>query len=229
MIIESVLLAVYNFFSTEPVAITKPQLPTVIIMPAKEQKHSVNKIYKSITAQGQTRYDIQLDNTITHTLSDYADVLGLLNTANNKAIVVIHLAGTGGSAEVSEVLSNAIKKSRALVIASVDGSVYSAHAFLALATHYVHFSASSGDFMIHTARLVSEQEQGIYRAACKSPDFLKLREAKRVCEQEEQYIRKEAAGIFTEKEIKRILAGEDVTLDISDVKERFRKAGRLVE
>lgn len=202
--------------------------PTAAIQQASKPS-SINKIYKSTTPQGNPRYDVQLDDEITQRLSDYSDVLQLLRSQSKDTVIVIHLAGYGGDKQNTQVLGNAIKNSKSIVIASVDGPVYSAHAYLALMVHYVHISADSGNFMIHRAQLNSDGDAGLYIRACKSPNFLKFAEAKKECADEDRFITKVVSGIFTKQELKRVLDGEDVTIDLSDLKARLEKAGRLVK
>lgn len=79
----------------------------------------------------------------------FADEIKLLRDANENDIVVIHLAGYGGSVLTGTKLVNAIKSSPAHVHMSVDAPVYSMHALLACAGDTVYIQNRTF-LMFHT-------------------------------------------------------------------------------
>ncbi len=78
----------------------------------------------------------QCDSTLSETIASkqaYAHLTQVLRDSVWGDTVVLHLKGNGGLVSGEESIEQAIKSSKAHVVTSAEGDVYSAHAFLAVA------------------------------------------------------------------------------------------------
>jgi hypothetical protein len=78
----------------------------------------------------------------------YVDVEYLLDTSGADKTIYVHLRGHGGAVEGAIALVNAMRNSEANVVTVVEGPVYSAHAFLAMAGKQIIVRYPSS-FMFH--------------------------------------------------------------------------------
>jgi len=85
------------------------------------------------------RYDITLETEV-FSPNVYKDVAKALRDAGPGDTVVFHLSGFGGREDEMFTLINQVKNSKAPVIMSVEGPVYSAYAYLALSGNKLEMS-----------------------------------------------------------------------------------------
>lgn len=158
---------------------------------------------------------------------NFVDVINKLDTASRGDTVVLHLSGVGGSVDTTVDIINAMQRSKAHVVTSVDGSVASGHAYIALASKDVRV-ASDGVFMIHHTSALNQQrvcdqyagEQD--RGQDKQKKCLQYVNSS-IAETEgilHRYIEK----FLTKEEFARVLAGEDVYLSLEELKKRVDNA-----
>lgn len=74
-------------------------------------------------------YTVYFSNEIKGPLA-YTDLLTLLPTLTKEDTVVLHLSGYGGDVAGTMPMMNALKASKAKIVADVVGNIYSAHAYL---------------------------------------------------------------------------------------------------
>jgi membrane-bound ClpP family serine protease len=99
-----------------------------------------------------TETEIRMNDTIKTV--DTAKTIGrILQDAHPGDRVVFHLSGYGGSVDTVLYIINNIQITKALVIMSVEGPVYSGHAYLSLSGHVLQMTKYSF-IMLHTSTVV---------------------------------------------------------------------------
>lgn len=105
-------------------------LIVVLLLTVKSPRAETGeKPYKMI-CQG-VRCDLFLGKKI-EDVEQYEDLLQQISTMQPQIILIVHLAGVGGSVETLNRLSSAFHATRAQVYGMVEGDVASAHAMLAM-------------------------------------------------------------------------------------------------
>lgn len=109
------------------------EVPVKISLGAAEQPITVHELqeiyYIEERGVGNKTYNVYLGSTIQQ-IDAYLPLLNIIDSADEKAVIHIHLAGDGGDADTLFMLANSLLNSKAKVIITLEGSVYSAHAIL---------------------------------------------------------------------------------------------------
>ncbi len=92
---------------------------------------------------------------------DYPQVFFVLKYAQEGDICIFHLNGLGGNAETMLTLINAMHTTHCFVVAKVDGDVYSAYAFIAVAGDAL--DVAPGKFLMFHGVQIGGDEQDKYR------------------------------------------------------------------
>lgn len=169
---------------------------------------------------------------VIHYLGETNKIIAILDKAKKGDDVVVHIQGYGGDASIETALVNALKRSKANILLSVDGPVYSAHAFLAL-TKGKNIKVRVSDnsfFMFHHI-------SGLNTDCSKSKGSDRGVSNKLKCQRALDYHVKfytkslvaSTIGILTVDQVTEIFEGRDVYVSSKQIKDALRKQGRLVE
>ena len=139
----------------------------------------------------------------------YSDMIFRIQTAGNDDVVFVHLNTDGGYLDTGIQIINAMKSSRAHVIASIEGEVSSMGTFIFLAADefIVHDNSS---MMIHNYSggvfgKGHEQIAALESATIWSKDFM-----------HRMYI-----PFLSEDEVDRVIAGEDIYMHPPEIRDRL--------
>lgn len=182
-----------------------------------------NKIYCSGTFS--KKCSVRLTSGIGNA-EQYQEILQLLSDASASDTVVFYLAGNGGQTASEIQLINAIKYTKAHTIAIVEGSVYSAHADLAISTKEV-IVRDYLVFMFHRSSAYGQEGNCAKHKGKK--DRKQDLEAKchqyyaEANRQDEEFAHKHYAKYLTQEEIKRVLDGHDVFITSDQMKQRIKQ------
>lgn len=142
----------------------------------------------------------------------------------------VHLLGPGGYVEGMEALYRVIQDKELNVV--VDGSVYSAHAYLALVGHTIHIK-NKGVFMFHHHSGYRE-ELAQCKALLKPNDEESLKKAMECVNKLwsrpdvfTQFLEGYLQHVLTQDELTRIMAGEDVFIYSEDMQTRLCKSPKF--
>lgn len=118
---------------------------------------------KPIFGIGAKSCDIYLGDTIGSAQS-YIEVAQVLDTADKEDTITFHLQGYGGYVDGATFLYSHMKSTDATVITSVEGPVYSAHAFLGVAGDRIKVQ-DTALFMFHRGSLYNQEKSLCYASA----------------------------------------------------------------
>jgi len=191
----------------------------------------VSSSYKSsceVTVKGTVCHVYFSDNI--QSRYSYVGLLSDLRRAESTHTYHFHLNGFGGYVNSAMAIIRAMKTTRATVITHIDGPVYSAHAYIALAGHHVSMYNLSYLMMHHSSALnskmcakfkkkvVLDRGQNMYK---KCQDYYKAH-----IHIVSKLITETYSYFFTKEELSRILKGHDVYIYPSDIKKRLIDSGR---
>ena len=148
VILVSVPLAVYA-------RIWVPTLPEnnytshIVLVDNKEGVSVEEAVVPGIIGASGTAENLEVyfSDTIQSPMA-YTALAVQLEKATPDTVITIHLIGFGGNADTVLYLENLISRSKATVIMDVDGSVYSAHAMIAMLGKQINIG-KYGHFMFH--------------------------------------------------------------------------------
>ena len=141
----------------------------------------------------------------------FAEVISVIDNAMDGDTIIIKLNTPGGSFDSAMMLRDAIKSSRATVLAECVGSVASAGTFIALACAGLYI-APFCEFMIHN------YSGGVYGKGneLEAQANFAIPHLKSVCY--------EVYDMFlTKKEIKKVIKGHDMYMTKAEVEERWER------
>lgn len=156
----------------------------------------------------------------------YRDLLQLLDSARLGDTIIFHMSGYGGRVDSAIQIINAIKGTKAHTIASVEASVYSAHAFISMAADeikiksYVVLMFHHSSFYGRASKVCSEREGQTDRT----------RSAVVKCEKYFNNSLKNAEGmikdllsrVLTAEELSEVLTGYDIYIRGDTLRDRLK-------
>ena len=156
---------------------------------------------------------------------DYQEILQLLSDAKHGDQITFYLAGNGGSVDTTIQLYNAIKNTNAHVTMVLEGSVYSAHAYIALMGQelivgdYIIFMLHRSSGYGHAQETCAQNKGQTDRTQDLEKKCMEYQKA--FAYQDESIVRGLLSKILTPAEIKKVLEGFDVLLTGAEVKSRL--------
>lgn len=157
---------------------------------------------------------------------NFVDVINKLDTATRRDTIIIHLAGVGGQVDTTVAIINAMQRSKATVITSVDGSVASGHAYIALASKHITVAKDGVFMMHHTSALHQENMCNKYEGQQDRGQDMKakcLHYIESSVKSTEEVLNRYVKKFLTEEEFARVLAGDDVYLSLEELQKRVDK------
>lgn len=165
-------------------------------------------------------YDIYLTKGINDP-TDYEDVVRLLRNAGSYDTFTFHLIGFGGHEDGMFYLMNAIQETKAKTIMSVEGDVYSAHAYLAISGQYIIMSKYSS-LMFHFSDVLNLECDDLPGTDRGVPDSEHCRAYKNNAIKLGTMLVK-STPFLIEEEKKAILTGHDVYLTSTEFYKRIEQ------
>lgn len=181
-----------NFFSEEELKL--PILP-----------ESQKKLFQKVQSQS---FEFYLYDEIEDPM-DYIDLLQVLDNAGPNDTVIIHINSVGGRLDIALQIRNSIVNSEATVIASLDGSCYSAATIIALSCKSINVTPSCL-FMIHTYSHLLYGKENETKSQKEASDRLWQKVV------DEVY-----SGFLTDEEISSVRAGTDIWLTSDEMVPRL--------
>lgn len=167
---------------------------------------------------------VRLSNSIEEP-DHYIKLFTLLTSLDGNDIVYLHLAGNGGSAATAIQFVNILHKTPARTVAIVEGSVYSAHAYIAMAAKHL-VTEPTTLFLFHRSSLYGQEEE-VCSAEDGATDRTQDAGAKcrafvqEVLKQDAAFVVRELSGFLTQSEIQGILNGDDLTITGDEIMKRL--------
>lgn len=167
--------------------------------------------------------EVRLGTSITKP-ENFKDVLSLLSQAKSGDTIIFYLIGYGGQVDTTTQLLYAIRTTKATTVAIVQGSVYSAHAYIAvsmnkmiinpLATFMFHRSSAYGrESVCDEKKGTIDRKQDAYK---KCMDYLNT-----MLEQDKNEVILTLGPFLTKVELQAILDGHDVYVQGYEMQKRL--------
>lgn len=163
-----------------------------------------------VQKQEQIAYHIYLSGHISSP-ENFIDEIFLLQTAQEGVRIFIHINSSGGYVDSGLQLINAIRSSNARVITSLESDASSMAALVFLSGHelMVHGNAT---MMLHnySGGVVGKSHEMASRVEADGKHFTQL-------------LREICVPFVSEKELKKIIDGADMYLDVEEIRKRIDK------
>lgn len=101
----------------------------------------------------------------------YSEIIEVLEEGKEGEIIIIKIAGFGGSVHTGLQLFNAIKYSKATTVALVQGNAYSMHAILVCAADKAYYSPGTY-LMFHDIQFGGPVSEGLRQAVYYQRDYM---------------------------------------------------------
>ena len=169
---------------------------------------------------------VYLNHNINYS-GNYSGLIDLLLYSDKNTTIVFHLTGNGGFIQGLKPLINSIKNSRATVIMSPIGDIYSSHAFIAISSgNFV--ATGEGIVMFHTGSGWNMEKPHCWKHGWTKDRgqlayYKCVENNKKYSKMHHEYLRKLVQPILTTKELKRFDEGFEVIMTIKELEKRMKE------
>jgi len=177
------------------------------------QQDTFNKLYpitQRVLENGGIVYTIFLNFSI-EDISEFSEILSILDTAEELDTVVFKINNYGGSFHTTVSLLDAIKVTKAQTIAECSGMIASAATVIALACDSLYI-ADFSTFMLHN------YSGGVYGKGHEIEA-----EITHSIPSSKEFVKEVYANFLNKKEIKQLIKGADFYFTTEEVRERWKK------